>query len=86
MPYRYSGIKKPSEQLDDLLSGKIAPENTPEAILSWARFYIYEGAQELISIRSREGRIRALQKIPPSIRPYIEREARKMWKEKKGKG
>lgn len=84
MPYRNTRTPKPSEQLADLLSGRVAPKDTPEAVLSWARLSIYQGAQEVLSIEGKKQRQRALSKIPDEIRPYVEREAMAIWKKRRG--
>ena len=87
MPYRNApDVKKPSEHLHDLLSGKVAPQDTPEAVLSWARLEIYRGAVGVLSQPDKARRRAMLDRIPPSIRPYVEREARIIWEKRKGKG
>jgi hypothetical protein len=83
MPYARSKVTKPSEQLADLLSGKAAPKDTPEAVLSWARLSIYQGACEVLAMPSKAARQKAIAKIPPSIRPYVEREAKALWARRK---
>lgn len=85
MPYRGNpDVKKPSEHLYDLLSGKVVPKDTPEAILSWARFEVYRGAVAVLDKPTKKERQATLAKIPQSIRPYVEREARAIWEKRKG--
>jgi len=72
-------IKKPSQHLHDLLSGNVAPKDTPEAILSWARLEIFKAAKAVTEAESKTKRRAMLDKIPPTIRPFVEREALKMW-------
>jgi len=54
-------------------------EKAPEAIQSWARFPIYEGAAEIVRMEWRDDRARALAKIPYKIRPYVEAEIKRIW-------
>lgn len=84
MPYRDApNVKKPSEHLHDLLSGAVAPKDTPEAVLSWARLSIYQGACEVLAEPDKARRRAMLDKIPESIRPYVEREAKEIWRKRK---
>lgn len=80
MPYRQGNAKKPSEHLHDLLSGLVEPKDTPEAVLSWARLEIFNAAKAVIAAPNKQKRRAMLEKIPPSIRPFVEREAMKIWK------
>ena len=72
-------IKKPSQHLHDLLSGRVAPQDTPAPVLSWARLEIFNAAKAVIDAPNKDRRRAMLDKIPPTIRPFVEREARKMW-------
>ena len=72
-------VKRPSQHLHDLLSGKVAPKDTPAPVLSWARLEIFNAAKAVINAPDKDKRRAMLDKIPPSIRPFVEREARKMW-------
>jgi len=85
MPYRRSNTRKPSEHLHDLLSGAVSPADTPDAVLSWARLSIYQAACEVLAAPDKDKRRAMLDKIPPSIRPFVEREAKAIWEERKGK-
>ena len=76
--------EKPSLILGWVLSGQIPIEEAPGPIRSWARFYIYQGACEVLLIETTEGRRAALDKIPPMIRPHIEREAKRLWAQRRG--
>ena len=72
-------IKLPSQQLDDLLSGKVAFADAPPAIQSWARFSIYQGAVSLMRIKDKEKRNAALQKVPASLRDLVRAEVVRLW-------
>lgn len=72
-------IKRPSQWLAQVLSGQIKMENAPASIQSWARFEIYQGAREVVRMGLVEDRRAAMAKIPPSIRPYVEAEVKRIW-------
>lgn len=69
----------PSEQLNELLGGKIAWDKASLAIRSWSAFFIYEAACELIAISDKEKRRIALGKIPGTIRHVVEDEVKRLW-------
>lgn len=71
--------KWPSEQLNDLLTGKIKWNEAQPAIRSWASFYIYDAAKQLVTMPDKEKRRMALGKIPSAIRPYVEEEVKRIW-------
>lgn len=71
--------KLPSQQLDDVLSGKVAYADAPMAIQSWAQFSIYEGAMSLMRIKDKEKRNAALQKVPASLRDLVRAEVVRLW-------
>lgn len=66
--------KKPSEQLADVLMGRIAWDDAPASIRSWARFPIYQAAREILDMPEKASRRKALAKIPGQIRPRVEDE------------
>lgn len=72
-------FRRPQEWLRLVLSGQIQMEQAPASIQSWARFAIYQGAVEVIQMDTKEERLAALAKIPPSIRPYVEAEVKRVW-------
>lgn len=73
-------VKKwPSQQLDELLSGKVAFADAAPAIQSWAQFSIYQGAVSLLQIKDKEKRNAALQKVPASLRDLVRAEAMRLW-------
>ena len=69
----------PSEQLSDLLSGKIAWDKSPPAIRSWAAFFVYDAACQLVAMPDKEKRRIALGKIPGTIRHVVEVEVNRIW-------
>jgi hypothetical protein len=81
MPYNCDpSIEKPSEELEALLMGRIAWDDAPEAIRSWARKPIFDAAKELIAMPDKGTRRNALGKIPAPIRPMVEAEILRLWK------
>ena len=73
------GIARPSEQLADLLRGKMAWDDAPEAIRSWASLEIYRGACTVLDQPSKEERRNMLARLPAEIRPHVEAEAKRIW-------
>lgn len=71
---------RPSKKLNDFLSGKTSLEDVDKNILTWAEHQVYIAACEIIDLPSKEQRRLALQKIPDTIRPFVEREVIKRWK------
>ena len=71
--------KWPSEQLNDLLTGKVKWDEAQPAIRSWASFYIYDAAKQLALMPDKEKRRMALGKIPSAIRPHVEKEVKRIW-------
>jgi hypothetical protein len=69
--------------LADLLEGRVTPENADPRIMHWAELYIFQGAEEILSLPSRDERRIALSKVPETIRPYVEREAKRLWELRK---
>lgn len=74
-----SDAPRPSEQLRNLLMGKIAWDDAPVSIRSWAQFEIHKAAREVLSLESKGDRRNALGRIPAHIRPRVEAEARRLW-------
>lgn len=65
---------RPSKQLEDVLRGAVRMKDAPEAVQSWARFAIYQGAKEVLAIDGKGNRRNAIAKAPASVRPYLESE------------
>jgi hypothetical protein len=74
-----------SKHLDDLLTGKVTPENADPRIMKWAEFAIWQAACEILTLTTVGDRRIALDKIPGTIRPYVEREIKRMWNDRRKK-
>ena len=70
----------PSERIAAVLAGRVRMEDEDEAIQSACRFPIYQGAEAILRLNTKEKRRAALAKIPESVRPYVEREAIRLHK------
>lgn len=66
---------RPSLRIKQILRGDVALEDEEDGIQSACRFFIYQGAVELLSIPGKIARQNALKRIPAKIRPHIEKEA-----------
>ena len=64
---------RPNTQLNDLLSGKVTWEDAQPAIRSWAMLTIH-GAAKTILGAPRNRRRGMIDKLPPTLRPILERE------------
>lgn len=64
---------RPSAQLNDLLTGEVAWEDAQPAIRSWAMLTIHGAAQTILGA-PRPRRRAMIDKLPPSLRPILERE------------
>jgi len=65
--------------LGQLLSGEVDPKDADPRILMWAEFMIWQAADEILRMPDKAGRRKALDKIPETIRPFVEREAKKLF-------
>lgn len=54
-------------------------EEAPPSVASWSRFFIYQGAAEIVAMEDKWERLAALAKVPDLIRPYVEAEVRRIW-------
>jgi len=80
MGYRSApGVARPSEQLADLLMGRLAWDEAPEAIRSWAQMPIYQAAKTVAREQDKDKRRAMLRKIPEAIRPRVEDEVKRLW-------
>jgi hypothetical protein len=70
----------PSKRIEAILAGKVRMEDEDEAIQSACRLPIYQGAEAILSLPTKEKRRAALAKIPESVRPYVEKEAIRLHK------
>ena len=64
---------RPSAQLHALLTGKVEWEDASPAIRSWAMLTIHGAAQTILGA-PRNRRRGMIDKLPPSLRPVLERE------------
>jgi hypothetical protein len=65
--------------LYDVLEGVTPYERADPAIQSWATYYFYEAAEEILALPTVKERRTTLQGIPLAVRPYIESEVRRLW-------
>lgn len=75
--------KSPRKRIEAVLLGRVALDDEEPSIRSACRLYIYQGAVEILSLGSKEARLRALGKLPPKIKPHVEAEALRIWKLRK---
>ena len=74
-----------SQHLDDLLEGRVTPENADPRILTWAQLMIHKRAEQVLSLPTKEARRADLDMIPATIRPYVEREAKNLFTLRRGR-
>jgi hypothetical protein len=74
-----SSWKRPSEQMHEVLSGELHYELAQPAIQSACRLQIYEGACAILKL-DQTLRKAALGKLPALIRPYVEEEVVRLWR------
>lgn len=74
--------KTPSEQLADLMEGRVTWDDAAPSIQSWARFPIYSAARGILK-RPKEERRAAIDRAPETIRPILESEIKRLWKMQK---
>ena len=72
-------VKLPTQQLDDLLSGRVAYADAEPAIQSWAQHSIHIGALSLLRIKDKDARNVALQKVPENLRELVRAEVVRLW-------
>jgi hypothetical protein len=79
MGYRSaSNIKKPSEQLADLMMGRATWDDSPDAIKSWAQRFIYDAAKQILAAEKPK-RQAMLMKVPPHMQAMVEAEIKRLW-------
>ena len=72
-------VPRPSEQLEDLLRGKIAWDDAPQSIRSWAQLQIYQAAKQIAAAPDKGTRRNMLGRVPAPIRPRVENEVKRQW-------
>jgi len=65
--------------LNQYLTGILPADKIPPAVLSWSRFFIFEGAREIVLMEDKYERIAALAKIPAPLRGIVEDEVKRLW-------
>jgi hypothetical protein len=77
------GVARPSDQLRDLMMGKLPWDDAPEAIRSWARFGIYQAAKQIVDAPDKGTRRNMLGRVPAHMRGSVEDEVKRLWKLRK---
>jgi len=72
-------IKRPSEQLDDLLYGRVSWDDSPASIRSWAGLAIFEAAKQIIGQPDKGLRRNMLGRVPAHMRGMVEAEVKRLW-------
>jgi len=81
VPYSSSPhVQKPSEQLDDLLFGRVSWDDSPAAIRSWARLAVYQAAKQIIAAPDKGTRRNMLGRVPVHMRKMVEDEVKRLWR------
>lgn len=70
---------RPSYQLNELLAGRVSWEQADPAIQSWARFYIWRYAEQIVALPTLEQRRKAIASMPETIRDRIKDQVKIMW-------
>ena len=72
-------VIRPSKQLENLMLGRTSWDETPEAIRSWARFFIYQAAKQIIAEPEKKKRQAMLARVPDHMRDKVEAEILRLW-------
>jgi len=75
----WNGIPTPTEQLETLMRGKVAWDDAPTAIRSWASRYIHDAACQVLAEPDKGNRRNMLGRIPANVRPHVEAEVKRLW-------
>ena len=79
MAYRFMpDVKKPSEQLADLMMGRTSWADSPAAIRSWAKRFIYDAAKQILAAEKSQ-RKTMIGRVPPHMRGMVEAEIKRLW-------
>ena len=79
-----SGLR-PSEGLAHIMSGQKDLDSAPRWLKSWASFWIYKTACQVLSGINKEQRREKLRSLPEKLVPYVEDECKRMWSTRKEK-
>lgn len=77
--YTIGEAVRPSHELAEVLSGRMAWGDASESVRSWARLPIYQAARQIMAMDGKGPRRNALGRIPASIRPMVEAEVLRLW-------
>ena len=72
-------VIKPSELIRAVLTGRLPLDQAPEAIQSACQFEFYQGAVAVLAADTKPKRRAKLDKIPATVRPHVEAEAKRIW-------
>lgn len=72
-------VPRPSDQLRDLMMGKMAWDDAPAAIRSLAQKPIHDAAVTIIAAPDKGARRNMLGRIPAPMRPHVEAEVKRLW-------
>jgi hypothetical protein len=75
-------IKPPSQQLADVLDGRVAWEDAPQ-IQACALFFIHQTACAILKM-PKEKRRAAINRAPKGIIPILEEEVKRLWRYSNG--
>ena len=70
---------RPSRQLNDVLSGRVAISDAQAGIRSWAGYFIYQAAAIIVAESEKGERRNMLARIPAPVRPYVAAEVKRLW-------
>lgn len=70
--------KPPTQQLHDVLEGRVAWGDAPPSIQSWAAFFIYQAADGILKM-PKEKRRSAIDRAPEGLRGFIEEEIKRLF-------
>ena len=74
------GLKRPSEQLEDVMLGRAAYEDADASIQSLARMEFRRAAIEILSAPNNAEKRARLDRVPSYAKKYVEKEIRKILK------
>lgn len=75
--------RRPSERIKAVMWGKVPLESEDAGIQSACSKHIFDGANAVLKLPSKEARRAMLDRIPALIRPHVEREVLKLHKARK---
>jgi len=73
-------ITRPSKMIEDVMIGKVALTDQPEAIQSSCRLAIYDRACRILDLETKLERRAEIGRTPEKLRPYIEAEVMRIWR------